>query len=286
MRVTVCAEVGINASGSLAHAIDLMRVAKVSGADVVKFQKRTVPLAVPPDMMDTIRQTPWGPLRMEDYKHKIEMGRKEYRCIDAASKEIGIPWAASAFDPPSVEFLARMDVPFIKVPSATITDVETLAACRDTGLPLVLSTGGSSWAEIDAAVEMLHACRLTLLHCTSVYPAAPGTTRILVMDELRQRYGLPVGYSGHEAPGSMAVTIAAVARGAVFVERHVTLSRHQWGSDQKASLEPAELTELVREIRLTSEALTTGAERPVDEAERKKIETMRRSSWAKKGEAA
>jgi N-acetylneuraminate synthase len=183
----------------------------------------------------------------------------------------------------SVAFLAKLGVPWLKLPSAAITDHETLDAAAATGIPLVLSTGGATWGEIDAAVARVDASRLTLLHCCSVYPHTPAQARLRLIPELRQRYGCAVGYSGHEEPGSHEVTLGAVAMGASFVERHITLSRHQWGSDQKASLEPAELAELVRQIRRLSDALTVGGERPVDDAEREKITTMRRSAWATKG---
>lgn len=279
MRVKVVAEVGINHQGSVALACDLMTIAHQAGCDAVKFQKRDLALAIPPSMRSQMRQTPWGPMRYEEYKTNIEFGEVEFAMLSAHARTLGIEWTSSAFDPPSVQFLARLFVPWLKLPSAAITDAATIAAARETGLPIVLSTGGSTWAEIDAAVRLLDDRRLTLLHTCSVYPHAPSQARLLVLDELRQRYGLPVGYSGHEAPGSMAVTLGAVARGAVLVERHITLSRQQWGSDQRASIEPAELRALVAEVRALSEALTTGTERPVDDDERAKIATMRRTEW-------
>lgn len=282
MKVTVCAEAGLNHQGSIAVAIDIMRAAKDAGADVVKVQKRDLSLSIRPDMRDKPRATPWGTIPYGEYKERVELDSEALDLLDAASAEIGIPWSASAFDPPSVEVLAARDVPWIKLPSAAVTDLDTLHAARSSGKPIILSTGGSTWHEIDDAVEALGGCRLTLLHCCSVYPHTPADARLLVLSELRQRYGLPTGYSGHEAPGSHAVSVAAVALGAVFVERHVTLSRHMWGSDQAASLEPRELAELVREIRVASASLTSGGERPVSADERAKINTMRRSSWAKK----
>ena len=283
MRVQVVAEIGINHQGSIAVAVDLMRAAKAAGADVVKLQKRDLELAIPPKMADDMRSTPWGPMRYVNYKRSIEFGKCEFAMLAAASRDLGIPWTSSAFDPPSVRFLRAWQLPFLKLPSAAITDTDTLDEAGRSGVPVVLSTGGSTWAEIDAAVERLLSAgvRLTLMHTCSVYPHPPRMARLLVLDELRQRYGLPVGWSGHEAPGTLAVTLGAVARGACMVERHVTLSRLQWGSDQKASIEPAELQALVYEIRSLEDALTTGAERPVDAMELSKIQTMRRSSWSK-----
>jgi len=279
MRVTFIAEIGINASGSVPIAIDLMRVAKAAGCDAVKFQKRDLDLAIPPLMREHRRETPWGPMRYDAYKARVEFDRDAFVAFARASDEIGIAWSASAFDPPSVAFLSEHGAPWIKIPSATLTDAETLHAARATGLPILMSTGGSTWAEIDIAVETLSRCRLTLLHCCSLYPHSPSHSRLLVLDELRQRYGLPVGYSGHEEPGSNAVTLGAVARGSSVIERHITLSRLMWGSDQRASLEPHELEKLVSEVRRLSDALTTGAERAVDDAERAKIKTMRRTEW-------
>lgn len=279
MRVTIIAEAGINHQASMAVAIDLMRAAKEAGADVVKFQKRTVELAVPPSMRDMPRDTPWGVMRYEEYKHQIELDSDDFDRIELAAHELGIAWTASAFDTPSVDFLARRRVPWLKIPSAGITDMETIEAARATGLPVVMSTGGASWSEIDAAVEALGGSRLTLLHCCSSYPHGAEHARLMVLDELRQRYGVPVGYSGHEVPGSCEVTLGAVARGAVMVERHLTLSRSMWGSDHKASLEPREFAEMVRQVRQLSAALTSGSERAVSAEERSKIETMRRSAW-------
>ena len=281
MKVKIVAEIGINAQASVAIVADLMRVAKAAGCDAVKMQKRDLVLAIPPHMMDLPRSTPWGVMPYRDYKAMMEMGAGDFELIAENARSIGIEWSASAFDPPSVEFLAKLGVPWLKLPSAAITDLETLDAAAATGIPLVLSTGGTTWGEIDAAVARVDASRLTLLHCCSVYPHSPAQARLRLIPELRQRYGCAVGYSGHEEPGSHEVTLGAVAMGASFVERHITLSRHQWGSDQKASLEPAELAEMVRQIRRLSEALTVGGERPVDDAEREKIQTMRRSAWAK-----
>jgi len=282
MRIKVIAEIGINHSGSVATAVDLMRVAKLAGCDAVKFQKRDLELAIPPSMRLQSRATPWGPMLYPDYKQRLEFGEVEFAQLSCAASGIGIEWSASAFDPPSVAFLHSRRVPWLKIPSAVITDHETLAEAADTRLPLYVSTGGASWHEIDEAVRVLDATpsRVTLMHCCSVYPHRPEAARLGVLSELRQRYGLPVGYSGHEAPDYQAVTLGAVALGATVVERHITLSRRAWGSDQAASVEPEELMRLVREIRALESALTYGAERPVDVEERAKIETMRRTSWA------
>lgn len=283
MKVKIVAEIGINHQASVAVAADLMAVAKAAGCDAVKFQKRDLALAIPPHMRLQMRPTPWGTMHYEDYKQRMEFDAGDFAQVAEAARKIGIEWSASVFDPPSVGFAVMLGVPWLKLPSAAITDHETLDAAAATGVPLVLSTGGATWGEIDAAVARVDASRLTLLHCCSVYPHTPAQARLRLIPELRQRFGCAVGYSGHEEPGSHEVTLGAVAMGACFVERHITLSRHQWGSDQRASLEPAELAEMVRQIRRLSEALTVGGERPVDDAERAKIQTMRRSAWAGKG---
>jgi len=284
MRVHVIAEIGINHAGAVASAIDHMRVAKAAGCDSVKFQKRDLALAIPPSMRDQPRPTPWGTLRYEEYKQRIEFGGDEFAAISAAARELEIEWSSSAFDPPSAAFLADVGVPWIKIPSACITDIDTVRAAADTSLPVIMSTGGSTWAEIGAAVgehERRSSARLTLMHCCSTYPHPPEAARLSVLTELRQRFGHPVGWSGHESPDVIGVTLAAVGLGATVVERHVCLSRHQWGSDIKASLEPAELARLVTEIRAAEAAMSSGSERPVDAAERAKVETMRRTTWTK-----
>lgn len=280
MRVHVCAEAGLNHSGSLAVAVDLMRVAKEAGCDSVKFQKRTLPDAVPPSMRDVERDTPWGRMPYAAYKERIEFSHDDLSTIAARAWEIGVPWSASSFDAASVPVLEHHGVPWHKVPSACITDMDLLRAVVDTGKPVILSTGGASWAEIDRAVEIVqHARRLTLLHCCSLYPHPAAHARLLVLDELRQRYGFPVGFSSHGIPDQHEAVLGAVARGAAMVEVHITLSRHMWGSDQKASLEPGELVALVRSIRRMSEAVSHGGERPVSEEERAKIMTMRRENF-------
>lgn len=284
MPVKVIGEIGLNHTGSVASAVDLMRVAKWAGCDAVKFQKRDLALAIPPEMRSQQRPTPWGTMAYEAYKERIEFGSEEFAQIAAAARELAIEWSASAFDPPSVDFLVGCGVPWLKIPSATITDLETLRAAAASGLPVIMSTGGSSWDEIDAAVRLLETntrARLTLLHCCSTYPHPAEAARLPTMLELARRYGHPVGWSGHEAPDALGVTLAAVGMGATVVERHITLSRHQWGSDQKASLEPEELRRLVSEIRVVERAMAAGTERPVDESERAKVATMRRTTWAR-----
>lgn len=267
----VVAEIGINHNGDVEIAKQLIKVAAGVGADAVKFQKRTPDIATPPDMRDTLRDTPWGEMTYLDYRHHVEFGVAEYEEIDRYCRELGIAWFASPWDLPSVGFLEKFDVVTHKVASASLTDVDLLKALRDTGKPIVASTGMSTMEEIDAAVEILGAERLVLMHATSTYPCPPEEANLRMINTLAGRFGVPIGYSGHER--GLQVSIAAVAMGACVVERHVTLDRTMWGSDQAASLEPEGLRRLVRDIRNVETALGDGVKRvfPGEEAPRRRL---------------
>ncbi|OXM74243.1 MULTISPECIES: N-acetylneuraminate synthase family protein [Amycolatopsis] len=269
--VYTVAEIGINHNGDVDIAKRLIEIAARVGADAVKFQKRTPEIATPPDMRDTRRETPWGEMTYLDYRHRVEFGLDEYQEIDRYCAEQGIAWFASPWDVPSVDFLEKFDVVCHKVASASVTDRELLTALRDTGRPVILSTGMSTMAEIDAAVELLGTDRLVLLHATSTYPCPPEEANLRTIHTLAERFGVPVGYSGHER--GLQVSIAAVALGACVVERHVTLDRTMWGSDQAASLEPDGLRRLVRDIRAVETALGDGVKRvfPGEEAPRRRL---------------
>ncbi|GHE99548.1 N-acetylneuraminate synthase [Amycolatopsis deserti] len=269
--VYTVAEIGINHNGDVEIAKRLIEIAARVGADAVKFQKRTPEIATPPDMRDTRRETPWGEMTYLDYRHRVEFGLDEYQEIDRYCAELGIAWFASPWDVPSVDFLEKFDVVCHKVASASVTDRELLTALRDTGRPVILSTGMSTMAEIDAAVELLGTDRLVLLHATSTYPCPPEEANLRTIHTLAERFGVPVGYSGHER--GLQVSIAAVALGACVVERHVTLDRTMWGSDQAASLEPDGLRRLVRDIRAVEAALGDGVKRvfPGEEAPRRRL---------------
>ncbi|GLZ40664.1 N-acetylneuraminate synthase family protein [Actinokineospora sp. NBRC 105648] len=265
------AEAGINHNGDVEVAKRLVDVAADAGADAVKFQKRTPEIATPPDMRDTRRDTPWGEMSYLDYRHRVEFGAEEYAEIDRHARARGIAWFASPWDVPSVAFLERFEVPVHKVASASLTDIPLLEALRDTGRPVIASTGMSTMAEVDRAVEVLGTERLVLLHSTSTYPCPPEESNLLGIATLRERFGVPVGYSGHER--GLQVSIAAVALGACLVERHVTLDRAMWGSDHAASLEPDGLRRLVRDIRIVETAMGDGVKRvfPGEEAPRKRL---------------
>ncbi|MEG3614543.1 N-acetylneuraminate synthase family protein [Isoptericola haloaureus] len=257
--VYVIGEIGINHNGDVEIAKQLIDVAADAGAQAVKFQKRTPEISTPKDQRDKIRQTPWGEMTYLEYKYKVEFEQDEYAEIDAYAKSRGLHWFASPWDVPSVEFLERFDAPTYKVASASVTDTDLLRALRETGKPVILSTGMSTLEQIDAAVEILGTDGLVILHATSTYPLPAEEANLRTITTLRERYGVPVGYSGHET--GLQISLAAVALGAVAVERHITLDRAMWGSDHASSLEPKGLENLVRDIRILEEALGDGRKR-------------------------
>ena len=267
----VIGEIGINHNGDVDIARQLIEVAAEAGCHAVKFQKRTPEICVPKEQRDKIRQTPWGEMTYLEYKHRVEFGRDEYTEIAKICEENGLQWFASPWDVPSVEFLESFDVVAHKVASASITDHELLRALAATGKPIILSTGMSTIEEIDAAVEIFDRSKLILLHSTSTYPMPPEEANLRTIITLRERYGVPVGYSGHER--GLQISLAAVTLGAVAVERHITLDRTMWGSDHAASLEPAGLQHLVRDIRVIEQALGDGVKRvfPGEEEPRKRL---------------
>ena len=259
-RVQVIAEIGINHNGSLDLAKLLIDGAVRAGVDVVKFQKRTPEICTPAGQWDVERDTPWGRLKYIDYRRKVEFSAEQYAEIDAHCKAKGIAWTASCWDDPSVDVIAAFDPPFLKAASACLTDHGLLRKMKDTGKPLIISTGMSTLEEIDDAVQALGAEDLLIAHSTSTYPCPPAELNLRMIRTLMDRYpGVPIGYSGHET--GLATTIAAVALGAEFVERHVTLDRALWGSDQAASVELGGLERLVRDIRDAESSLGDGVKR-------------------------
>ncbi|WGW13992.1 N-acetylneuraminate synthase family protein [Saxibacter everestensis] len=264
--VYVIGEIGINHNGDVENAKKLIDVAAEAGAQAVKFQKRTPEISTPEAQKSQIRQTPWGEMTYLDYKYKVEFEKEEYNEIARYSAEKGLQWFASPWDVPSVEFLESFDVVTHKVASASVTDIELLSALRDTNKPIILSTGMSTLPQIDKAVEILGTDKLVILHATSTYPLPAEEANLRTINTLQQRYGVPVGYSGHET--GLQISLAAVALGAVAVERHITLDRAMWGSDHGASLEPRGLTTLIRDIRILEDALGDGEKRvfPGEEA--------------------
>lgn len=268
----VVAEIGINHNGDVECAKQLISVAVAAGCDAVKFQKRTVDVVYTPEELARPRENPFGETN-GDLKHGLEFGRTEYQAIDTHCREQGIPWFASCWDEDAVDFIEEFQPPCYKIASASLTDDDLLRHHRRTGRPIILSTGMSTLDEIDHAVEVLGRQHLVILHCTSTYPAKPEELNLRAIVSLRQRYDVPVGYSGHEV--GLSTTEAAAALGACVVERHITLDRAMWGSDQAASVEPHGFARLVRDIRVIERALGDGVKR-VYPSERPILAKLRR----------
>jgi len=260
--VYIIAEIGINHNGDIEIAKQLMDVAVETGCDAVKFQKRTPEICVPEEQKSIPRETPWGSMTYFEYKKRIEFEQKEFEQIDAYAKKIGIDWFASPWDVPSVDFLEGFDVPCQKIASACLTDSELLTAINKTKTTTILSTGMSSMQEIDKAVSLLNDVPLAIAQATSTYPAEASELNLRAIQTFAEKYKVPVGYSGHER--GLQVTIAAVALGATFIERHITLDRSMWGTDHSASLEPEGLMKLVRDIRIIELAVGDGKKKVYD----------------------
>ena len=270
--VFVIAEIGINHNGSVELAKKLIDGARLAGCDAVKFQKRTPEKCVPIDQWHLERDTPWGRMAYIDYRHKIEFGERDYAEIDRYCRERGILWFASCWDEESVDFIERFAPPCYKAASASLTDMNLLLKMKATGRPLIISTGMSTMTEIEAAIDRLDREKLLVAHSTSSYPCPPAELNLMMIQQLKTKYtDCPVGYSGHET--GLAPTWAAVALGATFVERHITLDRAMWGSDQAASVELVGLLRLVGSIRDIETALGDGVKRvyPSEMAARKKL---------------
>jgi N-acetylneuraminate synthase len=276
--VFVIAEIGINHNGSLEIAKKLIDGAVLSGADAVKFQKRTPELCVPKEQWLLERDTPWGRMTYIDYRRKVEFGEREYAAIDRHCRERGILWFASCWDEEAVDFMERLDPPCYKAASASLTDHELLRKKKATGRPLVVSTGMSTIEEVHAGVEAAGREGLLIAHATSTYPCPVDQLNLRMILTLRATYPeCPIGYSGHET--GLAPTWAAVTMGATFVERHVTLDRAMWGSDQAASVEIGGLMRLVSNIRDIERSLGDGVKR-VYAGELPQIEKLRRVKTA------
>jgi N-acetylneuraminate synthase len=260
--VYVVAEIGLNHNGDLDLAKRLIDAAHKAGCNAVKFQKRTPELCVPPDQKTKMRETPWGYISYLEYRYKVEFGTKEYREIDDYCRRLGLTWFASCWDPESVEFLRPFNLPAIKIPSAAVTDFELLAAARSLGCPIVMSSGMSTLEQIRAAVGFLKADDLILCHSTSTYPCPLPELNLKVITALKREFDCPIGYSGHDV--GLATTVATVALGASLIERHITLDRSMWGSDQAASVEPQGFARLVKDIRNLEIALGDGIKRVYD----------------------
>ena len=266
MSIFVIAEIGINHNGSLDLAKQLIRMANEAGCDAVKFQKRTIDIVYTWEFLNSYRVSPWGTTQRAQ-KEGLEFGLEEYCEIDRYCKEIGIEWFASAWDPVAQEFLRRFDCKYNKVASAMITNMPLLNMIAEEKKKTYISTGMSTIEEIDDAVMVFRekGCPFELMHCNSTYPMDEKDSNLNVIDMLRERFGCDVGYSGHEL-GTL-VSVCAAAHGATSIERHITLDRTIYGSDQKASIEGNELKELVELIR-TVESINGSSEKSLSEKER------------------
>ncbi len=279
--VYIIAEIGINHNGSLETAKKLIEAAAEAGCDAVKFQKRTPELFTPKDQWHLERDTPWGRMTYINYRKMIEFEQEEYAAIDSYCKELGIDWFVSCWDEEAVDFTEQFNPGLYKLASASLTDLSLIAKVKSTGRPFILSTGMSTIHEIAEAVEQFEADKMMIAHSTSAYPCSPEELNLKMLNSLSLQYPeIPLGYSGHET--GLATTLAAVAMGACFVERHFTLDRAMWGSDQAASVEPQGMQRLVKDIRDIEMAMGDGIKK-VYESEMSALKRLRRKPGMVKG---
>ncbi len=257
----IVGEIGINHNGDVDTAKKLIEMAKWAGADAVKFQKRTPEICTPPDQQNKMRETPWGYITYLEYRYKVEFDSEQYKEIDEHCKKVGIDWFVSVWDEQSVDFMEEHFNPIAyKLPSAALTDHTLIRKVRSTGHPLIMSTGMSTMEEIYTAMGAAGTDNLLICHTTSTYPCPEKELNLRMIETLRNSFpGVPIGYSGHEV--GLLPSVIAVAFGASFVERHITLDRAMWGSDQAASVEPGGLFRLVKNIRLVPDALGDGVKK-------------------------
>lgn len=256
-HVRIIAEIGINHNGDIGVAKELIDVAVAAGCDAVKFQKRTVNKVYTQEYLSSPRKSPWGETQREQ-KEGLEFGTEEYNEIDAYCRKKGIDWYASAWDVESQLFIYNYNCKYNKVASAMLTNVDLLEKIAKERKYTYIATGMSTYEEIDCAVEIFrkHNCPFELMHCNSTYPMPNEDANLKMIPALSKRYGCKVGYSGHEE-GTL-VSICAVSMGATSIERHITLDKNMYGSDQKASIEPNELKRLVKDIRQVEKILGDG----------------------------
>lgn len=270
----IIAEIGINHNGDLEIAKQMVRAAAHAGADAVKFQKRTPEVCTPPEQQKQMRETPWGYISYLDYRFKVEFDKQAYTEIDKLARELGVDWLVSVWDEQSVDFMEQFDTPAYKIPSASLTDHGLLRHVRKTGRPVIVSTGMSTMDEIHRGMEAVGLDNLIIMHTTSAYPCDPDELNLRMIETLRREFpNNPIGYSGHEV--GLVPSAVAVALGATSVERHFTLDRAMWGSDQAASVEPGGFEKLVKYIRVTEQAMGDGVKK-VYESEMSSLKKLRR----------
>jgi N-acetylneuraminate synthase len=272
--VFVVGEIGINHNGDVEIAKKIIAGAKHAGCDAVKFQKRTPEICTPKDQWNIERDTPWGRMTYIDYRHKVEFGEYEYSQIDKFCKDIGMTWFASCWDEEAVNFIEQFNPPLYKTASASLTDFMLLDKHKNLNKPIMMSTGMSTMEQIDKAVSFMDKNNLMIAHATSSYPCKNEELNLKMILTLKQKYQeVPIGYSGHEV--GLAPTWAAVALGACFVERHITLDRAMWGTDQAASVEVGGMERLVGNIRDIEKSLGDGIKKVYD-SELGQIKKLRR----------
>jgi len=260
--VFIVAEIGINHNGDLDLAKQLIEVAAKAGANAVKFQKRNPEVCVPDAQKSLVRQTPWGSMSYLEYRNRMEFDASQYQVLQSQAKSLGLQFFASPWDVDSLNFLLELKHSVIKVASACLTDDDLLSAIRNSGAAAILSTGMSEIPQISRAVSLLSNNDLVVCHATSTYPCSPEELNLRVIPFLKEKYQVPVGYSGHEV--GLVTSVAAVALGAKLIERHITLDRSMWGSDQSASIEPSGFERLVRYIRTVEKSLGDGRKKLYD----------------------
>lgn len=271
--VYIIGEIGINHNGDLEIAKKLIKEAYLAGLDAVKFQKRTPEICVPKEQQSQMRDTPWGYISYLDYRYKVEFEEEEYREIDKLCKDLGITWFVSVWDEPSVDFMEKFGPACYKVPSASMTDLPLLKKLRSTGRPIIMSTGMSTMDQIRTAIKEIGSENLIITHTTSAYPCPPDELNLRMIETLQKEFDCPIGYSGHEV--GLVPSAIAVSLGACLVERHITLDRAMWGSDQAASVEPQGMEKLVKYIRVTEQALGDGVKKVYD-SEKSSLQKLRR----------
>jgi N-acetylneuraminate synthase len=272
--VFIVGEIGINHNGDVDIAKKIIAGAKHAGCDAVKFQKRTPEICTPKDQWNIERETPWGRMTYIDYRHKVEFGKKEYSEVDRYCKEIGMTWFTSCWDEPSVDFIEQFNPPLYKTASASLTDFSLLDKLKILNKPIMMSTGMSTMEQINKAVSFMDKNNLMIAHATSAYPCKNEELNLKMIETLKRKFpDIPIGYSGHEV--GLAPTWAAVALGACFVERHITLDRAMWGTDQAASVEVGGMERLVASIRDIEKSLGDGVKN-VYESELGQIKKLRR----------
>jgi N-acetylneuraminate synthase len=274
LPIYIVGEIGINHNGDIDVVKKLVDVAAETGLNAVKFQKRTPELCVPRDQWDIERDTPWGVMKYIDYRYKVEFDESEYSEISDYCDSKGIDWFASPWDEEAVDFLDKFDTPCYKIASASVTDMILLEKVHSTGRPVIMSSGMSTMDEIRAGVDALGRDNLLICHSTSAYPCEPSELNLRMIETLSKEFDVPIGYSGHET--GLSTTLAATVLGACLVERHITLDRAMWGSDQSASIEPHGVAKLVRDIRVVESALGDGVKKVYD-SELGVMQKLRRS---------